>query len=793
MSRLFTRCRILRQGFSLWLRLWVRNIKTIPSATVTLWPTDGRIIYLLPRRSELDLFALQCYCLKQQLPDPLKSDTINGKTQPRYLFLSQTSHPLQLDTASVDWLWQQLATLNAPTDPTVYLVLVSPLWSRLPGYGITHDSVLRRPMTRWQIAQQAIHYGRDLFIYSAPPVALSLLIPRIAMSSKGLLPLLRLARQQLARCHQMATGPLLAKRSSQLQYCLQATTLQTAITVEAKNKQRPKALIEKQTLAILNEMAADYSYRVVRCADRLFTWLWYRLYQGIEINHAQPVRQLALSGYELIYLPCHRSHMDYLLLSYVLYYQGLAPPYIAAGINLNFWPVGRLFRKMGAFFIRRSFKGNKLYFSALREYLTYLLTQGCSVEYFIEGGRSRTGRLLAPKTGLFSMSLQAVLNGLSRPVALVPIYLSYEHVMEAQTYVRELSGNTKQPESTWRLLKILPTLRNLGYCTVNFGQPLILEHYFDQQRPDWRSKAGKGDPYLIKDNPILVNDLAQRLMERINSAAAVNAVNLCVSILLAASRQQLLQSQLIEQMASYLMLWKNAPYSEHCTIPNLSAYELLQQVLRIGKVQLLNVDQPDPTIILPKQLKVSLCYYANNIQHLLVLPSLIANLLLNQPTLDKNALVTNIAPLHPILQADLFVNYNNLNLVQSIELIAQELLRQHWISYQKMSYQVNLQHIPQLQLLAAHTQPLLQRYWLLKKLLERYPDWNRRTLEAHITHLLKSESATTTRIWGLFDKGSTAITVLQQSDELLLRGLERLLPAEQTNQLSAMINSCSAV
>ncbi len=114
--------------------------------------------------------------------------------------------------------------------------------------------------------------------------------------------------------------------------------------------------------------------------------------------------------------------MDYLLLSYVLYHQGLVPPHIAAGINLNFWPAGPIFRRLGAFFIRRTFKGNKLYSTVFREYLGELFSRGYSVEYFVEGGRSRTGRLLDPKTGTLSMTIQAMLRGGSSDYADSDLY-----------------------------------------------------------------------------------------------------------------------------------------------------------------------------------------------------------------------------------------------------------------------------------------------------------------------------------------------------------------------------------
>ncbi|WP_274873272.1 1-acyl-sn-glycerol-3-phosphate acyltransferase, partial [Serratia marcescens] len=272
---------------------------------------------------------------------------------------------------------------------------------------------------------------------------------------------------------------------------------------------------------------------------RVLSWTWNRLYQGINVTNAERVRQLAQDGHEIVYVPCHRSHMDYLLLSYVLYHQGLVPPHIAAGINLNFWPAGPIFRRLGAFFIRRTFKGNKLYSTVFREYLGELFTRGYSVEYFVEGGRSRTGRLLEPKTGTLSMTIQAMLRGGTRPITLVPIYIGYEHVMEVGTYAKELRGATKEKESLPQMLRGLRKLRNLGQGYVNFGEPLPLTAYLNQNVPQWRESI---DPIEAQRPSWLtptVNDLAGQIMVRINNAAAANAMNLCSTALLASRQRSL--------------------------------------------------------------------------------------------------------------------------------------------------------------------------------------------------------------------------------------------------------------
>src|SRR5882757_9969833 len=145
--------------------------------------------------------------------------------------------------------------------------------------------------------------------------------------------------------------------------------------------------------------------------------------------------------------------MDYLLLSYAIYVDGFAIPHIAAGIKLNLPIVGRFLRKGGAFFIRRSFRGNALYTVVFMKYLAAIMARGHSIEYFIEGGRSRTGRLLQPKTGMLTMTLRGFLRARVRPIVFLPVNFAYERIMEANTYIGELPGKAKEKERIFGLLR----------------------------------------------------------------------------------------------------------------------------------------------------------------------------------------------------------------------------------------------------------------------------------------------------------------------------------------------------
>jgi glycerol-3-phosphate O-acyltransferase len=211
------------------------------------------------------------------------------------------------------------------------------------------------------------------------------------------------------------------------------------------------------------------------------------IYAGVLVHHLDKFKEAA-PGHEVIYVPSHRSHMDYLLLSYLLYDRGIVPPHIAAGINLNLPVVGTLLRKGGAFFMRRSFKGNPLYSAVFTEYVAQLVSGGYSIEYFIEGGRSRTGRLLQPKGGMISMT-RAFLRQPRKPVLFQPVYIGYEKLMEGSSYLDELSGRPKEKESIWALLWGIPKVlkQNYGQVVVNFGEPIPLNDVLEKA-PDWDGK-----------------------------------------------------------------------------------------------------------------------------------------------------------------------------------------------------------------------------------------------------------------------------------------------------------------
>ena len=215
--------------------------------------------------------------------------------------------------------------------------------------------------------------------------------------SRGARKLLKDMRAEFRHMRVDTLGPDLSRRRAIIAQVLRTRAVRQAVRQEIRDTKRTRR--DGLLVARRHASRSPPTIRTPSCACRADAGpLPDRVYDGIELSNAEYLDRLA-DGSEIVYVPCHRSHMDYLLLSYVIY-KGYAVPHVAAGINLNMPVLGRFIRKGGAFYIRRSFSGNTLYTMVFMKYLGLMMARGHSIEYFIEGGRSRTGRLLQPKTGM---------------------------------------------------------------------------------------------------------------------------------------------------------------------------------------------------------------------------------------------------------------------------------------------------------------------------------------------------------------------------------------------------------
>lgn len=728
---------------------WLVKSKIVPAEPVTELELDPSrpILYVLPYYSKSDLLTLRAQCLALDLPDPLIPLEFEGALLPSYVFVDSAPRLLQHYTGSrstpkyrSEKLFQNYLDLHHSHEQLdIQMLPVSVMFGRSPGREHQGTPYLRR-LNSLQKFFAILWLGRDSFVRFSRTVSLREMVSKHGTDKIIAQKLARVARMHFSRQRLAAVGPRLPVRQDLFNKLLTSPAINKAIEDEARSKKISHEKAQQQAMELLKEIAANFSYETVRLSDRVLSWTWNRLYQGIHVHNAERVRQLAQDGHEIVYIPCHRSHMDYLLLSYVIYHQGLVPPHIAAGINLNFWPAGPIFRRLGAFFIRRTFKGNKLYSTVFREYLGELFTRGYSVEYFVEGGRSRTGRLLDPKTGTLTMTIQAMLRGGTRPITLVPIYIGYEHVMEVGTYARELRGAAKEKEGLLQMLRGLRKLRNLGQGYVNFGEPLTLTSYLNQAAPQWREAI---DPLEVSRpnwlTPV-VNELAHEVMVRINNAAATNAINLCATALLASRQRALTREQLLEQLECYLQLLRNAPYAKDITLPIQTPDALLDHALQMDKF-LVEKDNIGDIIVLSREQAVLMTYYRNNIHHLLVLPSLIACILMHHQRISRAALLRQVELIYPLLKAELFLHYDKTQLPAVIETLLSEMSRQLLLNESRVANDnsseqqhealliVNPARIRPLQLLAAGIRETLQRYGITFSLLNANPSIGRGALE----------------------------------------------------------------
>ncbi|WP_199610315.1 glycerol-3-phosphate 1-O-acyltransferase PlsB [Flocculibacter collagenilyticus] len=642
---------------------WLIRSKIIPADPTQELDLDAGlpIFYILQTQSSSDVIALEKACQKIGLPNPVKPAELNGSVLQRTLYLARPQPVFGDNRKPTDALQQGEALIQAlrknPSQDAL-LVPVTIVWGRAPGKeqasvqqiidDVEAPSWFRKMFT-------VLFSGRDNLIRFSKPVSLRTLVDQHGHNERTAHKLLRVARFHFYRQKLAVTGPRLTRRAELFNSLLAAPSLKKAIEDEAKNKKITIAQARQNAVKLLDEVAADYRDSYIRIGDRFLTWLWNKLYRGIIVNNAEKVTELAQSGHEIVYVPCHRSHMDYMLLTYVIYQQGLVAPHIAAGINLNFWPAGPIFRKSGAFFIRRSFRGNKLYSAVFREYLSQLFSKGYSVKYYTEGGRSRTGLLLQPKTGMLAMTLQSMLRGIERPITLVPVYLGYEHVMEVSTYLKELKGKTKKNESVFGVFKAIKNLRNYGHGYVNFGEPISVNQFLNEQAPDWKQDIDPLEPQKPSWLTPSINVLANQIMTRINNAAALNSVNLAALILLCADKHALTRKELTAQLQLYIQMQKQVPYSSQISVPEESASELIDHLIEMQKVQQTS-DQLGDIISLDEKEQILMNYYRNNIIHLFAIPGLLASIVVAHQQIDEDKAVKLVLSLFPLFKKDWFLN-----------------------------------------------------------------------------------------------------------------------------------------
>lgn len=714
------------------LKLLVRE-KRVPSDPVTefnLSPQD-HIIYVLRTQSMTSIELLRRQGEQLDLPLGKANDhSLSVPAKGSCLFLNKRPSIFRRNKVNElhkESLVKLLEAQKANPNTRFKLVPVSVYWGRNPGK--------ERSFFRYFISsiEESGRFGKFLIIlfsgrkcllqYGQPLELTSEELNLELDAKRNAHKLSRILRVHFNRAWVATVGPRTQNRRELIAGIVASDPVQQVIQREAAKGKRTEQELKKEAGKYVKEIAANFSPRMIRFLSGILTRVWYKIYAGIEVNNLKQVRQMA-KDHEIIYVPCHRSHADYLLLSYQLYHEGLAPPHIAAGINLNFWPAGSILRRGGAFFLRRSFRGNRLYAAVFNEYLYRLFNKGTPVEYFQEGGRSRTGRLLTPKTGMLAMTIQALLRGLKKPILFVPVYIGYERMFEGKSYVGELRGKSKQKESFGQLLGVRKALKRFyGKVYLNFGEPLKLHDFLEQRNIDWRQSSIDQDerPDWLSNT---VTALGDEINRRINSAASINSICLVSLTLLATPRQAMDKRELISHLDMLVTLAKSAPYSEHINLPENSGLELIETALKLGVVQ----EFTDPTgavVFIEGDEAVLSTYYSNNILHVYALPSLIAAIFQRHHEVTRTQVVDLVQLIYPFLHQELYVRWTQDEIEPQVNTIIDSFVTLGLLNESDNTLTAAEDTDPnwaRLMTLAQAVQPALQRYAISLTLLHSLQD-----------------------------------------------------------------------
>ncbi len=424
----------------------------------------------------------------------------------------------------------------------------------------------------------------------------------------------------LYREERVVWGPLLLPKRRVRQRALQDETVRRVVHQLAASGGTPESQLWRRAERYFDEMAANFHGTYFSLLEFAFTRLWPKLFQGFEYTGLERVIE-TVKQHPVVLVPCHRSHFDYVILSYLFHVNYLSPPHIAAGINLSFWPLGPLFRGAGAYFIRRSFDDNALYKAVFRSYLTFLIREGYTQEFFIEGGRSRTGKILTPKLGMLSAIVDAFLDGVRRDLFFVPVSIHYGRVVEEEEYQRELGGADKAPESLSGLVRARRVLRRRhGTVYVSFAEPISLGAALGEDRERLR---GTSDAHAQRRR--FVRKLGFRLLREVNAVAVAGATSVSASVLLslphracrvddfvarAAALTRFLRSRGVRFTAS---LERNADGAFRENLAFLEAGGLVQRV----------AGETPAVLYVPTEKRLGLDFYKNNAIHFFLVLALV--------------------------------------------------------------------------------------------------------------------------------------------------------------------------
>ena len=708
--------------FSLWARPEVQ-----PGEPAELFADSGApICYVLETGGLADMLALERLCRIHELPSPTSSLDFCGQNEAHRVVVLRRMEGFLFRRKRATGSKRLERLIKASMDAggeELLLIPVGIYWGRAPKKEQSWLTVLFSE--NWDVAGRIRKFFTTLFQGRNTLVRFSHALPLSTIVQNGLdAPVAFRKVSRILRVHfrqrRIATvGPDLSHRRTLVNDVLSDPNVRAAIDAESGDDRVKRERATQKARNYAQEIAAHISYPTVRVVERFLSWVWNRIYDGIELQHIDKLHDVAKDS-EVVYVPCHRSHFDYLLLSYIVYRQGLSLPHVAAGVNLNFPVVGAILRRGGAFYLRRSFKGNRLYATVFNAYLRQILVRGHSIEYFVEGTRSRTGRLLTPKAGMLAMTVNSYIHSQGLPVVFVPVYFGYERLIEGDSFISELGGAEKKKESLMGLVRSVNALREyFGKVYVNIGEPIRLDELLDKHEPAWRDNGhGEERPPWISN---VIDELGTQIMGGINAAAAVTPISLLAYALLATPKQSMGELELKAQIALSIRLLKAFRYSDEVTIPELDADEVIDHGQKLGVITRTAHPLGD-VVSMSEHNAVLMTYFRNNIQHLFAVPASIACCFIQGRRLEHSELQRLIRMIYPFMCVELQLKWKTEDIDDVTTMAIDSLIEQGILTREGDT----LVRPPagsapafQLLMLGQSMVPMLQRFYLVIALLVR--------------------------------------------------------------------------
>ncbi|MBN1282826.1 MAG: 1-acyl-sn-glycerol-3-phosphate acyltransferase [Proteobacteria bacterium] len=425
-------------------------------------------------------------------------------------------------------------------------------------------------------------------------------------------------------------GPPLRPRSWFIQQVLSDEELDNEVCRIAADRRKPADDLRDLAHRYAREIVADLDYAYVEILERVLGRALTRLFESLDVDEeGLAAAKAAFAGGPVIFVPNHRSHVDGLVLSYVFYHAGMTIPHIAAGSNLSFWPLGRIFRRCGAYFIRRAFRDNPLYKAVLATYLKVMMKEGICQEFFIEGGRTRTGKLKDPKMGMLGMMKRAAREAGVEGASIVPVSITYDRVIEQKGYASELEGAKKKEESRIRLVGLTRYLggrqSRYGSIHVRFGPPMPL--------------LDEGS------DPKAVERCAWRICHEINRRAVVTPAAVAAAAILPVSRTGLTLAQ-FRQNSQAIVDCLIAKGAEVPAALAGSTQAVMQEALAtLARARLVTprTDSLEPFIAVDEEKRVPLSIFRNSLVHFLVTPAVLCKVLLWRAKNEQSPSVPELA------------------------------------------------------------------------------------------------------------------------------------------------------